>query len=85
MDLRGYALIGAKAELERILEAFPELRNGEATKGAEDAPTPTAEVRARRPMSMAQKRKVSARMRAYWAARRAGASKGAARKGAKTV
>jgi hypothetical protein len=73
-DLKEYARRGAEAriseltqELAAIYRAFPGLRRGAA-------PAPRAEtggaIRRRKPMTAAQKREVSRRMKKYWAERR---------------
>ena len=69
-DLRQYARNGAQAraaelrkELAAIYKAFPELRRAEGTRGN------TGGGR-RKPMSAAQRKAVSARMKKYWASRR---------------
>lgn len=73
-DLKQYALRGAQArvqelqqELTSIYRAFPGLRRGGggAAAAASDRP-----VRRRKPMTAAQKREVSRRMKKYWAERR---------------
>jgi len=73
-DLREYARDGAKAraaeleaELSRIYGAFPELRGAGARR--EGAKTRRRTGR-RKPMTAAQKKAVSMRMKKYWAARR---------------
>lgn len=78
-ELRRLAQLGARArldELEReraaILRMFPELGRG----GAAPASTPTAApARRRRPLTPAERRAISERMKAYWAARRKAAAK----------
>jgi hypothetical protein len=72
-DLKQYALRGAQAraqelqqELTAIYRAFPGLRRGGgAAAASRDRP-----VRRRKPMTAAQKREVSRRMKKYWAERR---------------
>jgi hypothetical protein len=71
-DLKQYALRGAQArvqelqqELTAIYRAFPGLRRGGAAAAAGDRP-----ARRRKPMTPAQKREVSRRMKKYWAERR---------------
>jgi hypothetical protein len=72
-DLKQYALRGAQArvqelqqELTAIYRAFPGLRRGGGGATASgDRP-----VRRRKPMTAAQKREVSRRMKKYWAGRR---------------
>lgn len=71
-DLKELARLGAEnrvtelnAELAEIYRAFPELRTGRAsTTSAADA------RRTRKPMTPAQKKAVSIRMKKYWAGRR---------------
>jgi hypothetical protein len=72
VDMKEYARRGAQArveeltqELAAIYRAFPDLRRGgaSATAGA-------GTVRRRKPMSAAQKKEVSRRMKKYWADRR---------------
>ena len=75
-DLKEYARRGAEArvaelttELSEIYRTFPGLR----TRGGGAASAGAAGVRRRRrrkPMTAAQKRAVSVRMKKYWAARR---------------
>ena len=72
-DIKEYARRGAEAraqelsqELAAIYKAFPGLRRGGSSASAGG----TA-VRRRKPMTAAQKREVSRRMKKYWAARRA--------------
>jgi hypothetical protein len=69
-DLKEYARRGAEArvteltkELAEIYRTFPGLRRRAG------APSATA-ARRRKPMSAAQKKAVSVRMKKYWAARR---------------
>jgi len=72
-DLKQYALRGAQArveelqqELASIYRAFPGLRRGgRAAAASGDRP-----ARRRKPMTPAQKREVSRRMKKYWAERR---------------
>jgi hypothetical protein len=71
-DLKQYALRGAQArvqelqqELTSIYRAFPGLRRGGTAAASADRP-----ARRRKPMTAAQKREVSRRMKKYWAARR---------------
>ena len=73
VDMKEYARRGAQArveeltqELAAIYRAFPELRRG----GASAAPARAGAVRRRKPMSAAQRREVSRRMKKYWADRR---------------
>ena len=72
-DLKDFARRGAAArvaeltqELTAIYRAFPELRR----RGASAAPAAGSPVRRRKPMTAAQKREVSRRMKKYWAERR---------------
>jgi hypothetical protein len=71
--MKEYARRGAQArveelnqELAAIYRAFPGLRRG----GASAAPASAGAARRRKPMSAAQKREVSRRMKKYWADRR---------------
>ena len=91
-DIRRYALAGAQArlaeiaqELEAIRRAFPELRqNGStwrqnSTINSDRGDEPITRARRRRStMSAAQRKAVGARMKKYWAARRAGTATTAA-------
>ena len=77
IDLKEYARRGAQArvaeltqELAAIYRAFPGLRRGGASKASAAGP-----VRRRKPMSAAQKKEVSRRMKKYWAARRKASGK----------
>ena len=75
IDIKEYARRGAMArvaelqtELAGIYSTFPELRRTDVAGDAETAPR---RARGRRkPMTAAQRRAVSQRMRKYWAARR---------------
>jgi hypothetical protein len=74
-DVNKYALLGAEAraaelsaELAEIYRAFPALR-GRRGRPAADAAEPAARRR-RKPMTAAQKKAVSLRMKKYWAGRR---------------
>jgi hypothetical protein len=77
-ELRSFALVGARArlgalqaELASLLATFPELRGAKASLG--ETPVPRGKKPGRkRPMSAAEKKAVSERMRKYWAERRAG-------------
>jgi hypothetical protein len=82
-ELRSLALVGARArlstlqtEVASLLATFPELRSGRLARGtsADGAATPRRGKKPgrKRPMSAAEKKAVSARMRKYWAERRAG-------------
>lgn len=73
VDMKEYARRGAQArveeltqELAAIYRAFPGLRRG----GASAVPASAGATRRRKPMSAAQKRDVSRRMKKYWADRR---------------
>ena len=82
-DLKEYARLGAEArvaqlnaELAEIYRAFPGLRGGRGRQTAaaarasgEDA-APVRRRRRRKPMTAAQRKAVSARMKKYWAGRR---------------
>jgi len=75
-DLKEYARRGAEArvaeltsELATIYRAFPGLRRGAVSAAAATTTVRTARRR-RKPMSAAQKRAVSVRMKKYWASRR---------------
>ena len=84
-QLRRYARLGASARLadlererQEILRAFPELRNERSpgTRALVEDPDrlaggETGSRRGRRSMSAAQRKAVSARMKRYWATRRA--------------
>lgn len=74
-ELRSFALVGARAKLNALqadvaalLATFPELRGGRAAGAS--ARTGRKPGR-KRPMSAAEKKAVSERMRKYWAERRA--------------
>lgn len=72
--MRELALIGARAELDRIYRTFPELR-------PPDGPPPEtnrAERRKRRRLTLAERRSISQRMRAYWDRKRHKGRKAAA-------
>ena len=77
-ELRGLALVGARArlsalqgELASLLATFPELRGGRAS-GATGQLFKRNKPGRKHPMSAAEKKAVSERMRKYWADRRAG-------------
>jgi len=79
-DLQRYALLGAQARLQELAEetanicrTFPQLRtrNGSATATTSDESEPGVVGRRRSRMSAAQRKAVGARMKKYWAARRA--------------
>lgn len=74
-DVNRYALLGAEArvaelnaELAEIYRAFPGLR-ARGGRSAAGAAAP-ATRRRRKPMTAAQKKAVSIRMKKYWASRR---------------
>ena len=78
-NLREYARQGAQAraaeltaELAEIYRAFPDLRSARLGIGGRVSGPQSALKRARRrkPMSAAQKKAVSVRMKKYWAGRR---------------
>jgi hypothetical protein len=79
-ELRGLALVGARArlhalqgELASLLATFPELRGARGrTVAAEGSLLRRKKPGRKRPMSAAEKKAVSERMRKYWAERRAG-------------
>ncbi len=75
MDIRDFARKGAEARLreldterDNILTAFPDLRN-DATAPRTTKTAPRKGGR-RKPMTAAEKKAVSARMKKYWAERR---------------
>ena len=77
-ELRSFALVGARArlgalqaEVASLLATFPELRGGQSAASAAGA-GPRKKPGRKRPMSAAEKKAVSERMRKYWADRRAG-------------
>ena len=84
-ELRALALVGARArlmtlrtEIASLVRLFPELGRGNQLKAGSE----TAGVRKRRkkpgrkhPMSAAERKAVSERMRKYWAERRAARGK----------
>ena len=77
-DVNKYARLGAEAraaelsaELAAIYRAFPGLRGRGGRAGTSDAVTAVVGTRRlRKPMTAAQKRAVSIRMKKYWAGRR---------------
>jgi len=82
-ELRSLALVGARArlstlqaEVASLLATFPQLRSGRLARGGSasgDAALRKGKKPGRkRPMSAAEKKAVSERMRKYWAERRAG-------------
>jgi hypothetical protein len=75
-QLRRLARLGAIARLEQLQQEeaairaeFPELF-GRGRRSASSTAAPAARRRQRKPMSAAQKKAVSERMRKYWAERR---------------
>lgn len=76
-ELRAFALVGARAryadlraELNALLKAFPELgRSGGAAAGRRKR------AGRKSPMTAAERRQVSERMKKYWAERRASKAK----------
>ena len=77
-ELRSFALVGARArlgvlqaEVASLLATFPELRGGKVAAGEASLPRGRKPGR-KRPMSAAEKKAVSERMRKYWADRKAG-------------
>lgn len=78
-ELRIFALVGARArlaalqaEVASLLATFPELRGGKGAASSAGSQTPGQKPGRKRPMSAAEKKAVSDRMRKYWADRRAG-------------
>jgi len=80
-ELRSFALVGARArlgalqaEVASLLATFPELRGARDAKAAATDGSLLARKKSgrKRPMSAAEKKAVSERMRKYWAERRAG-------------
>jgi hypothetical protein len=78
-DVNKYARLGAEAraaelsaELAEIYRAFPGLRRGRPATAAAggDAGEAVVRRRHRKPMTAAQKKAVSIRMKKYWASRR---------------
>lgn len=77
-DLRSWARMGAEQRLQQleqerqaILRTFPELRRGAGTAASTGASAPGRRRRRRRgPMSAAQKRALSLRMKKIWAERK---------------
>ena len=73
--LREFALVGARArfaalqtEMASLVATFPELAKAGGTKAA--AAAPGRKRGRKKPMSAAEKKAVSDRMRKYWAERR---------------
>jgi hypothetical protein len=62
-------ILQLRAEADDIYRQFPELRSRSAT--TTEAAAPRGQRRRKRAMSVAQRKAVSARMKKYWAARRA--------------
>ena len=78
IELRSLALVGARArlaalqgELASLLATFPELR-GAKVSAADGSLFKRKKPGRKHPMSAAEKKAVSERMRKYWADRRAG-------------
>ena len=76
-DVTKYARLGAEAraaelsaELAEIYRAFPALRGARGGRPAAAAAAEPVSRRRRKPMTAAQKKAVSIRMRKYWAGRR---------------
>jgi hypothetical protein len=86
-ELRAFALVGARArlltlrtEIASLVRLFPELARGSQGRsgGLDVGPTKRRKKPGRKhPMSAAERKAVSERMRKYWAERRA--AKGSAR------
>jgi hypothetical protein len=77
IDMKALAVRGAAAriselrgEISSLLAAFPGLRRNEAGPVGGNSEAPVSRQRRRSRMSAAQRRAVSARMKAYWAQRR---------------
>jgi hypothetical protein len=72
-----HRLTELKAELADLMKAFPHLEYGSAISPGVPRQTykPAPAKRRRRGMSAAARKAVSARMKKYWAARRAGRKK----------
>ena len=60
-------LYGEKERLERVIASLEELQR---TAGTSSEPPPGAKRRGRKSMPPLEREQVSARMKAYWAARR---------------
>jgi plasmid stabilization system protein ParE len=76
--LREFALVGARgrlaaleAEIASLVAAFPELRRGRGAAKAVASRSAGPKRGRKRPMSAAERKQVSERMRKYWAERRA--------------
>ena len=76
-DIRKLAVFGARTrlvelqkELAALTSAFPELKSG---SGGRAVATQTRKPGRKTPMTAAERRQVSLRMKKYWAARRAAA------------
>jgi hypothetical protein len=76
-DVNKYARMGAEAraaelsaELAAIYRAFPALRRGRPAAAASSDAEDRTVRRHRKPMTAAQKKAVSVRMKKYWASRR---------------
>lgn len=81
IDLKALALAGAQLRLHQIdaerralVEHFPELVSRRGVTAPQKASTPAPPPR-RKPMSAAARKAVSARMKRYWATRRAKGAK----------
>jgi hypothetical protein len=82
-ELRELALVGARArlmtlrtEIASLVRLFPELGRGSLVKGADLGVTKRRKKPGRKhPMSAAERKAVSERMRKYWAERRAAKAK----------
>ena len=66
-------IVQLREEAEEIYRQFPDLKSGSAAANGDATAAP--QRRRRRTMSAAQRKAVSARMKKYWAARRAAANK----------
>ncbi len=85
-EFRGLALVGARArlltlrtEIASLVKLFPELgRAGQLKSGGDDLGVTKRRKKPGRkhPMSAAERKAVSERMRKYWAERRAAKGKG---------
>jgi hypothetical protein len=69
MDLRQLAEIGARARMKELHEEMKAIRELFAAPSEQKADLPSQEPR-RKPMTAAQRKAVSRRMKAYWKARR---------------
>jgi hypothetical protein len=83
VELRRLAVVGArarlvelKAEMASLVRAFPEIgRAGAVTVGGGAVAVRRAKPGRKTPMTAAERREVSERMKKYWAARRAAKNK----------